>query len=246
MALDGTTRARWQSSTELDQKLTAFAHRPQLATAAALSHFLRAALPTNDFVATGLLGEAIVASEEGLEAIAGSGLATTDPAEQAPLMLALLTILAHHELLIDLTRCDWDAIENELSKQIRERRLLLPHRFGRMLYDKFNDTCRDDRPDHLLPVDVLRLLEGTPQGVYQAGAIISGPYGLLRSHERRMIPPTRRPHLWHCSDPGCRASHSVHLLPSPEIPLIRYTQAIERHLVESLGPSSDWDWALKV
>lgn len=206
MAPNSAKSPEWRSSGELDEELRHRADRSELGMAATISFFLRRALPIRHFVAPTLFAEAIVPSEHGLDAIALSGYEAVERGEQPALMLALLAIFAHHEPLIDVARCDLNAIENEVSKLIRERHLLLPHRFGRLLYDKFNDTSPD---------------------------------------ERRFIPPSLNPNLWHCSDPGCGALHDVELLPIPEVAFVSYKQSIGRLLHERLGPASDWFWALR-
>jgi hypothetical protein len=53
-------------------------------------------------------------------------------------------------------------IRQIFEKELLNDRIRLPLRFGRTLYDRFNDTYSDTGTDHLLNTDVENLLRGTP------------------------------------------------------------------------------------
>ena len=93
--------------------------------------------------------------------------------------------------------------------------------------------------------EVAELLTDTPQGVYQVGALLSGPLGLLTSNERRYIPPTARSlPLWHCSDTGCASIHHVNLQ-KPQIPVEEAFTRLDTTATRHLGPASEWGIVLR-
>jgi hypothetical protein len=114
-----------------------------------------------------------------------------------------------------------------------------PYVFGNGLYHKFNDSTHATRTDHLEPEQAAALLDGTPQGVFQIGNLVSGPLGFVRGREERILPPTLNVLLWHCSDPGCRARHLVELRQFNS-PFQAGLNAAMRHIVDNFGPPSEW------
>lgn len=186
---------------------------------------------------------AIVPTDHGSGLLKSAGIQPNDEVSKADIALAMFRAFFHHDFLIDPAKSDWDLIEEQLNKEMVTRQILLPHRVGRLLYDKFNDTCTDDRTDHLLAAETLKLLDGTPQGVHQVGKLISGPLGFLTARQARYIPPSLSLYLWHCSDPGCGSLHAVELH-SPKVPVVRLAQQIGRVASETLGPASEWSHAL--
>jgi hypothetical protein len=163
----------------------------------------------------------------------------------ADLCLALFRIFAHHELMLDWQNCDCKGIENLLRFELHESLIFLPYRFGRLLYDRFNDQYEGSRTDHLPPEEVISFLENTPKGVYQNRSFLTGPLGLLHSEEQRFIPPTLDLPLWHCSDTGCQAFHTVELL-NPDIPLTDLDHRINDILEDKFGPPSEWEISLTI
>src|SRR5439155_196233 len=145
----------------------------------------------------------------------------------------------HHDVFFDWMRCDRTRIRQLLQQELLESRVRLPYRYGRLLYDRFNDSFSATRTDHLLSQDVQNLLRDTPTGVFQLGMLLSGPLGVLDSCERRYIPPGLSLPLWHCSDTGCNAIHHVQLIP-PNIPVVDIFAVIANVLSDRLGPPSEW------
>jgi hypothetical protein len=145
----------------------------------------------------------------------------------------------YHDLMVDWSKSDLDGIRNLLNREIREERIRFPFRFGRLLYDRFNDTDTHGRTEHLDHSEVISLVAGTPQGVYQVHRFVSGPLGLLESRETRYIPPSLSVPLWHCSDTGCKALHSVDFRQNGVLWLDAYAGAM--HLMANeFGPISEW------
>src|SRR3990172_4569599 len=115
--------------------------------------------------------------------------------------MATFCLFFHHDLFVDCAKCDLKALGELVNAELLSGSLRLPHQFGRLLYDKFNDSYSGDRTDHLLPNEALDLVHDTAQGVYQVGRFVSGPLGLIEATCARYVPPTRSLMLWHCSDP---------------------------------------------
>jgi len=44
----------------------------------------------------------------------------------------------HHDLIIDWSQTDISAISDLLDAELRDGKCKLPHRYGRLLYDRFN------------------------------------------------------------------------------------------------------------
>jgi hypothetical protein len=151
----------------------------------------------------------------------------------------MFRLFYHLDVLIDPEGSDFEVIRHLINQNIVDRVLLLPHRFGRELYDRFNDEFFSNRTDHLMPDDALRLIDGQPQGVYQMGRLLSGPLGILECETPRIVPPTLRVALWHCSDTGCNALHSVRLLNTDRDEVSTHREWRQR-LERRLGPPSEW------
>jgi hypothetical protein len=183
----------------------------------ALSYFLRNAVFAPDYAASKAYENSIALSNAGKELLklVDGSLGSFPPAD---VHLALLKLFYHHEVLLDPDQSDVSQLFDLINAEFREKALTWPHRFGRMLYDRFNDMGFADRTEHLEPSEVEQLLADTPAGVYQLGTIVSGPFGLLRSRESRFTPPSREVPLWHCSDTGCRKLHDVLLTPRGRLP----------------------------
>lgn len=162
---------------------------------------------------------------------------------EADFYLALFGKFFHHDLIFDWQSTDLKAIEHLIEHELMTEKIKLPYRFGRQLYDRFNDIHHTNRTGHLLPPDVNKLLEGSPHGVYQVGNILTGPLGVLHSEEPRLVPPSLSLPLWHCSDTGCSAPHRVTLEP-PIVPVTAAYREISQQLRDLVGPESEWRKAL--
>jgi hypothetical protein len=122
--------------------------------------------------------------------------------------LKLASLLSSLEL-IDINRMDVYKFLNIVHEEVKTKKLLFPYVFGRELYDKFFMLFNND--DHLNYEDTLKLLENTPNGVYQVNNLISGPFGLLKSQEIRNYGPVRAIPIHHCSDTACQTLHVTEL-----------------------------------
>lgn len=208
-----------------------------------LSVLWKNAVYSKDYIADDLWLSAPVLTSAGKE-LETALIETGDYARSADFYLALFCTFAHHELFFDSDETDICAINNLLEREIHQEKIRYPFRFGRKLYDRFNDVHQSNRTDHLLPEQVAQLLEGTPKGIYQVGCKLIGPLGVVDSMESRAIYPSMALPLWHCSDTGCDAVHFVKLEP--------YKNTVENLFVkinqynrDCFGPRSEWDKELR-
>lgn len=154
--------------------------------------------------------------------------------------LICLLELAWTDLLIDVQATDQRELECAIDKQIREQSIYFPFIFGRDLYDRaFEALDIKDGSYRLNLQESLKLLNGTPQGVFQVHNIVTGPFGLMESEEIRYFPPTRDVPLAHCSDVNCRKVHFVYLATSDSAPINKYRRvAVDILKRESDNPSA--------
>src|SRR3989304_5419464 len=160
------------------------------------------------------------------------------------LILAIFRIFSFHELFLSWEDCDIDSIQALLEHEILSSKIHFPYRFGRLLYDKFNDTYDGSRTDHLPAIDSAKLIEETPVGVYQLGNLLIGKLGCLKSKDFRYIPPSLSLPLWHCSDTGCQTKHDVKLICGDSTLLHKEHQLLD-YLRKKYSTPSEWDKGLK-
>ncbi|MGE5567028.1 MAG: hypothetical protein ACM3YN_12870 [Parcubacteria group bacterium] len=203
----------WKTSSQVEEELRAYSPTTldNLEDLFGIRDVIDAAVPCASFNAPRGFREYIIPSSTGSElaALVEQAMGEQDPDNLA---LALLLKFFHHDLLINPTLSDPKRAWAMLEAQILAGDIKLPYRFGRTLYDKFNDGQASSGAEHLTPDDVDRLLDGAEQGIYQVGRYVTGPLGVLESREKRYLPAFRRLPLWHCSDTGCRGTHHVSLL----------------------------------
>jgi len=228
----------WKSAAEIEETLGGLPGRQILADLWALHYFAKRAVYSPEYVTNDLWSDIVVLSPCGEELIENSR-AALGQCTRADLCLAIFGLFYHHDLLIDHKRTDASLVLDRLNSEFQEQLITWPYRFGRLLYDRFNDTVESDHTDHLEWQQARKLLGGTPAGVYQVGAFVSGPYGIISSAEARFVPPRATLPLWHCSDTGCGALHSMALMPPP-IPLVQTYARLESAVREKYGPSSEW------
>ena len=184
--------------------------------------------------------QAIQPSEDGLALLdkigaGGAGRSFSD----AEAHFILFRMFYDLDLLVSVDDSDAELASELIHDALTKQHLKIPHRFGRKLYDRFNDDFRTTRTDHLMYPFACELLDGQAQGVCQMGYAVTGPLGLLSSASGRYTPPSLRVPLWHCSDTGCEALHRVRLLDNPE----GYAGAVEKlrqDRRQKHGPPSEW------
>lgn len=152
-------------------------------------------------------------------------------------LLCLLELIGR-DLLIDPIQTNITALKNEISKQIKNFSLRLPFRGARVLYDKFAIHHNEERYS-LSRVETQELLADTPQGVFQVGKFVTGPYGLLTALESRHLPPTLALPLQHCSDLSCDVVHHVNLSTDHEAEVNEHRSTISK-ILERHGEMKAW------
>lgn len=184
------------------------------------------------------LNNAIYLTDAG-SAIAQSLITKHDvPAKDAKMMCFLT--LVYREPLVDVERTNYRVLLDEVSKQLLNGDIKHPFVFGRQLYDRAAELFPDER-DYLSVVDTARLLDGLPAGVWQVENLITGPFGIIDSGNRRGLPPRTEVPLQHCSDRTCHQVHYVALTTDYEAPVNAHRYKLSR-LLEGAGQEpSDWD-----
>jgi hypothetical protein len=233
----------WKSSGETRAQLKQLEDHSRLRTCYALSRFWLDGIPVVDYQVSPEW-ETLVsfrpAAQVALDALKG----VEQKYGRRTVSLVLFSEFYHTELLVDWISSNLDGISALLSHEIRTERIRFPDRFGRALYDRFNDKYLGTRTDHLPADAATNLLAGTPQGVYQIDDIVIGPLGVLKSTTPRFKPCAANVPLWHCSDTGCGTVHNVKL-DAPEIPLTAARRETNRLLRDLLGRPSEWSSSLR-
>jgi hypothetical protein len=226
------------SREEIKERIKTKKQRDKLFEVYALSLFVGRAFFSQDFEPSLQWGEDIKltkSAEEYLENARNAGLKTNKVYEA----FALFQLFYHHDLFIDFQNINTESILSLLNEMHRSGQVKWAYIFGNQLYHKFNDLNPSSETDSLIAEHSEELLDGTPQGVFQVGKYISGPLGFLKGKEERLLPPTLKMTLWHCSDPGCRATHQVSLLWFKS-PFQTYKNSLIRYILDTFGPPSDW------
>jgi hypothetical protein len=147
--------------------------------------------------------------------------------------------LGHVELLVDIEKSNVDLIQQSLHRQVLDGDLLFPLVFGRDLYDRAAELFEDERA-YLNFEDTIRLIENFPVGVFQVGTMLIGPYGLVRSPQRRWLPPTRLVPLFHCSELTCNMVHRCRLSSNRSVPIFEHWPKIHKLLEAEGNEPSAW------
>jgi hypothetical protein len=124
--------------------------------------------------------------------------------------LSCLLTTVYHDPLIDVEATNTDKLRKAVSEEVKAMNLRYPYIYGRVLYNQAAKLFATRR-ESLGTLDTVRLLEGTPQGVFQFDNLVSGPLGLLQSLGQRHIRPTQSIPLQHCADPSCHEVHRTRL-----------------------------------
>jgi hypothetical protein len=128
-------------------------------------------------------------------------------------VLAMLLDGWWSDLLVDPMTTDIEALEREVSEEIRKGAVRHPYIYGRTLYDKGFENFPHAR-GQLSHGDTNALLAGVPNGVFQLDEYVTGPYGILRSRQKRFTPPEVNIPLYHCDDLACNVFHRTRLTTS--------------------------------
>jgi hypothetical protein len=149
-----------------------------------------------------------------------------------------LLLLLQVDLLVDPLATDVDRLADVASRLIRDGDIMYPFVYGRLLYDRAHDLGLNSK-NTLSHKDTLELLTDTPQGVFQVGEFVTGPYGLLRSCARRAAMPSMYV-AYHCGDISCNTTHMHHLPTSREAEINESREKAEKIFEKDYPDPSDW------
>ncbi|MEV0678074.1 hypothetical protein AB0I60_16315 [Actinosynnema sp. NPDC050436] len=152
-------------------------------------------------------------------------------------LASFLAMWAGAELLVDPIESDLDGFRNNISAEVKRGRIKYPWIYGRKLYDEIAESSFHGS-GHLNHADTLQLLGGLPQGVFQLGPYVCGPYGLVESRTWRNIPPTVEIPGHHCSELDCDRIHGV-LLTTGDTGVSKARSLIGKKLSKVTGEPTD-------
>ncbi|MGN9807304.1 hypothetical protein [Micromonospora sp. L32] len=156
--------------------------------------------------------------------------------------MCLLNMLSN-ELLVDPVQTDTQALIEIVSEQIRDTTIRFPFTYGRLLYDRLLSFPFGESRTLLSSKETFEVLEGTPQGVFQVGRLVTGPFGLLQTPHRRSIAPVDEI-PFHCSDIKCNVEHTRTFSTDENAPINEARDQAEKILLKE-GQASDWNGYLR-
>ncbi|MDE8669556.1 hypothetical protein PY310_13315 [Pseudarthrobacter sp. H3Y2-7] len=224
--------------TELATKYPDEQWRQKLLDLLSLVAILRGCVIDNSYRPSEELNAAILLSDVGTRI--RSQLTTKEKVNAKDANVLALLGLVHVEPLVDVERIDLDQLAAAISGEIVAGELRFPLVFGRSLYDRAAELFNEER-DYLNHEDTLRLLEGMPQGVFQAGRYLIGPYGLRKRDFERHLNPTTSVPLQHCADYACGLVHRVQLTTSIEAGVNKSRPSLNKLLDQISDDPSEWN-----
>ncbi|HCX89684.1 MAG TPA: hypothetical protein DHT43_04015 [Deltaproteobacteria bacterium] len=227
----------WKNQLQLKEKYTDPEFQKTFAEIFTLHWFLERCLVSSEYKIPNAFGDAISLTSTGKEWVPRIEAAVRD-ISLPEIKLVLFIKFFHHELFVDVNTTNPEAIRKVLDAEIVGGRIRYPWVYGRLLYDRFFDMFPIQTKE-LSYEETMKLLQNTPQGVFQIRDVLVGPFGVLNSSCHRFLPPTRTVSLWHCSDPSCDAIHPV-LLSTGESKVLEAITLISDQSEKADGPPSEW------
>ncbi len=170
-------------------------------------------------------------------------LAIDNDTDRSNVKFAFFRSFYHTDLFVDIKDSNFVRIREIFDSALKTKAARSPVRFGRVLYDRYNNNFHVERVDHLSQADTERLLLDTEQGVYQYGHDLIGPLGIIKSQEiRRFYANTTIP-LWHCDNIGCQHLHGVSLS-DRQGHIAELVNKIESYCKKVSGSPSQWSVAI--
>lgn len=228
----------WKSAGELYEITKEVEDRERLFSMYGLSLFSQRAFFHQTFTLSSRWADVIKLTEHAQDCAASlekAGTAFDEPTKH----FVFFQLFFHQDLFIDHVSTNAGAVLDLLVEMHEAGTVQWPYVYGNTLYHKFNDAPHATKTDHLEGEQTAALLDGTPQGVFQIGSLVSGPLGFIKGEEERILPPTLSTPLWHCSDPGCKARHLVKFRQFNTQLQAAYN-ASKRHILDAFGPPSEW------
>ncbi|MET8909188.1 hypothetical protein [Micromonospora sp. NPDC004551] len=147
--------------------------------------------------------------------------------------------MLHVDLLVNVYDSDVGGLAEIVNQQVRDREILFPYTYGRLLYDKNLSTSVSENREGFTAAETREFLAGTPQGVFQVGNFVTGPFGLLKSGSRRSILPSSDVRF-HCSDMTCDIMHTRKLVTDRDAQINKNREAARKVLEKDSKEISDW------
>ena len=123
-------------------------------------------------------------------------------------MAVFLTTGCTEGLFIDIST-DIDSLRQQISTEIRQKRIRFPYIFGRELHDVAAELF--PAQTKLDNSQTIKLLDKLPIGVFQLGRTVVGPYGCTYSDMPRSAGPRFSVPGYRCSDESCAGIHKINI-----------------------------------
>lgn len=230
-----------KSAEEIEEWLSTYPSSSELSQLFHWRGLLRTATYKEGFVASDTWRRAVVPSASGEELLRNASLSDYP---EPDVSLALFGMFWHRGCLVDPAKTDVELVGKEAARMLADGELILPLLQGKMLYEKCNEifpTAQDRMP----PANWTRLTAKMPPGVYQSGPLVTGPLGVLRSRESRILEPRQSVGLWHCPSLDCQQLHAGTFVPAQNSVVDAY-QSIETTASRLWGSSDRWHGPLRI
>jgi len=227
----------WMNQLQLEEKYSDSEFRKHFAELFALHLFFDDCLVSSGYKPPDAFGDVISLTDTGKQWVPRMQAEIRD-ISLPEINLALFIRSFHHELLIDVNTTNPETIRRVLDTEIVGGRIRYPWVYDRLLYDRFFDKFSGPTEEFSYE-ETRELLENTPQGVFQVGDVVVGPFGVLNSSCHRFLPPLLHVPLWHCSDPSCGAIHPV-VLSTGESKFLEGIRFITNESMKAEGNPSEW------
>jgi hypothetical protein len=196
-----------------------------------------------DYKIPGDLHNAIVLSPDG-EKLVETLVRNKNSVPYPEARLLCLLELWHTDILIDPIATRTDELIRAFGEQVRSLEVRYPYIFGRTLYDKAADQGIGARKPYLSAIESQEFLHGTPQGVFQCGAYVTGPYGILMSDDIRYLDPSSDIG-YHCADLSCNDLHQLGLGTSWDARINKSREKVRKYLEQESEAPSEWTTFLR-
>ena len=129
----------WKSAPEISEQIKRIENVDRLTSTHALREFWQNAIYAEAYRADEAWSKLLILSTYGKQILGEhEGLLSRIP--EPDLLLALFCMFNHHDLIVDWTQTNIEGIVTLLKRELLAEKLRLPYRYGRSLYDRFNDV----------------------------------------------------------------------------------------------------------
>ena len=150
-------------------------------------------------------------------------------------MAVYLTSGCTEGLLIDIST-DIEALRQQISIEVRQRRIKYPYIFGRKLHDAAAELF--PAQTKLDNGQTIRLLDTLPIGVFQSGRSVVGPYGCTYSDMPRQAGPRYSVAGYRCPDESCAGIHNI-ALATADSAISRAVRKVRQYIEKNYSKAAD-------